>query len=311
MSLEPSATLVEPAVDPVHRPPGRPRTLSRGRLVLRRFLRRRLAVTGLVALVLLFLLAFVGPYLTSWGYDQKDFDTFLSAPSATHWFGTDQTGADLFAQTVRGMQKSLVIGLLTALLATGLAAAVGACAGYFGGWTDRVLMWLVDLLLVLPSFLVLALLSPRFRGRSWLLFVLLLALFAWMITARAVRGMTLSLREREFVRAARFMGVPGYRIILRHILPNMSSLLIIDATVNVGVAITGEAGLAFFGFGIQPPEISLGTLIAAGSVAFLTDSWLFLFPAGTLVAIVLSVNLIGDGLRDALDPTSDARGDRR
>jgi peptide/nickel transport system permease protein len=127
-----------------------------------------------------------------------------------------------------------------------------------------------------------------------------------MITSRVVRGMTLSLKEREYVQAARFMGVPAWKIIFRHILPNMSSLLIIDATLNVGIAIIGEAGLAFFGFGIQPPDISLGTLISEGSVAFLTDGWLFYYPAGMLVAIVLSVNLIGDGLRDALDPTSNA-----
>ncbi|MDT5036258.1 MAG: glutathione transport system permease protein [Micromonosporaceae bacterium] len=287
-------------------PPERP-THSRGRMVVHRFLRKRMAVAGLVTLVALFVVAFVGPHLSRWGYDQKDFDAFLSPPSARHWFGTDQTGADLYAQTLRGMQKSLIIGLLTALIATGVAAFVGATAGYFGGWVDRALMWVVDLLLVLPAFLLLALLSPKFRGRSWLLFVVLLAAFAWMITSRVVRGMTLSLKEREYVEAARFMGVPAYRIIARHILPNMSSLLIIDATVNVGVAVIGEAGLAFFGFGIQPPDISLGTLISDGSVAFLTDSWLFYVPAGVLVLIVLAVNLVGDGLRDAFDPTATFR----
>jgi peptide/nickel transport system permease protein len=307
MSVDPKVvteTIVTP--EPEADLPPAEKALSRGRLVLRRFRRKRLALFGLFVLVLMFLLAFVGPYLTQWTYDEKDFEAFLSPPSATHWFGTDQTGADLYAQTMRGMQKSLIIGLLTAILATGLAAVVGACAGYFGGWTDKALMWVVDLLLVLPAFLILALLSPKFRGASWLIFVLLLALFAWMITSRVVRGLTLSLKEREYVHAARFMGVPSWKIIGRHILPNMSSLLIIDATINVGVAIIGEASLSFFGFGIQPPDISLGTLIAEGSGAFLTYPWLFYFPAGMLVAIVLAVNLIGDGLRDALDPTSNA-----
>ncbi|MGC9665849.1 ABC transporter permease [Planosporangium sp. 12N6] len=303
MSMDPKVA-AETAPVPVEDGPTEQESLSRGRLVLRRFLRKRLAVAGLVALVLLFLLAFLGPYVSPWTYEQKDFEAFLSPPSASHWFGTDQIGSDLFAQTMRGMQKSLIIGLLAALIATGVAAVVGASAGYFGGWVDRALMWGVDLLLVLPSFLILALLSPQFRGKSWLLFVVLLAGFAWMITSRVVRGMTLSLKEREYVEAARFMGVPAYKIILRHLLPNMSSLLIVDATVNVAVAIIGEASLAFFGFGIQPPDISLGTLIAAGSVAFLTDSWLFLFPAGFLVAIVLAANLVGDGLRDAFDSTS-------
>jgi peptide/nickel transport system permease protein len=306
MSLDPTV-LAETTPLPLEEPAaGREEAVSRGRLVLRRFRRKRLAVAGLVTLVGLFVLAFVGPYVSRWGYDQKDFEAFLSPPSASHWFGTDQTGADLYAQTLRGMQKSLIIGLLTALIATGVAAVVGATAGYFGGWVDRALMWVVDLLLVLPSFLILALLSPKFRGKSWLLFVVLLAGFGWMITSRVVRGLTLSLKEREYVDAARFMGVPAYKIIFRHILPNMSSLLIIDATINVGIAIIGEAGLAFFGFGIQPPDISLGTLISEGSVAFLTDSWLFLFPSGVLVTIVLAVNLIGDGLRDAFDPTSNS-----
>lgn len=279
-------------------------TTSRGRLVLRRFMRKRLAVTGLVTLAVLFLVAFVGPYLAPWDYASKDFAAFLSPPNGSHWFGTGQTGGDLFAQTLRGMQKSLIIGLLAAVLATGLAAVVGASAGYFGGWVDRALMWFVDLLLVLPAFLILALLAFSLHSATWLIFVVLLALFQWMITGRIVRGMTMSLKEREYVQAARFMGVSPYRIIFRHILPNMASLLIVDATINVAAAIIGEAGLSFFGFGIQPPDISLGTLIADGSPSFLTTYWLFLFPAIVLVAIVLSVNLIGDGLRDALDPHS-------
>jgi peptide/nickel transport system permease protein len=310
VSIDPKV-LTEVAPAAVEEEPAEARSVSRGRMVVRRFMRKRLAVAGLVALVLMFLIAFVGPFFTRWGYAQKDFESFLSPPSATHWFGTDQTGGDLYAQVLRGMQKSLIIGLLTALLATGIAAIVGATAGYFGGWVDRVLMWVVDLLLVLPSFLLLAMLSPKFRGKSWLLFVVFLAGFGWMITSRVVRGMTLSLKEREYVEAARFLGVSTYKIIFRHILPNMSSLLVIDATVNVSVAIVGEAGLALFGFGIQPPDISLGTLISDGSAAFLTDSWLFLFPAGVLVAIVLAANLVGDGLRDAFDATSDATSGSR
>jgi peptide/nickel transport system permease protein len=279
-------------------------SISRGRMIGRRFRRKRLAMIGLGTLVSLFRVAFVGPYIAPWDYTSKDFDAFLQAPSGTHWFGTSQTGGDLFAQTLRGMQKSLIIGLLAAAIATGLAALVGATAGYFGGWADRALMWGVDLLLVLPAFLILALISPSLRGKSWIFFVFLLALFQWMITGRIVRGMTLSLKEREYVQAARFMGVSPYRIIFRHILPNMASLLIVDATINVALVIIAEAGLSFFGFGVQPPDISLGTLIAEGSASFLTTYWLFLFPSMMLVAIVLSVNLIGDGLRDALDPYS-------
>ncbi|MGE5695718.1 MAG: ABC transporter permease [Candidatus Sericytochromatia bacterium] len=280
------------------------RVPSRWRIVLRRFLRRRLALTGLVTLVALFLVAFAGPHVTGWSYTDKDFAAFLAPPSAEHWFGTTPVGGDVYAITLRGMQKSLVIGLLVAVFSTGMAALVGSFAGYFGGSIDRALMWVVDLLLVLPSFLIVAILSPTFRGRNWLLFVVLLAAFLWMVTARIVRGMTLSLREREYVLAARYMGVPGPRIILRHILPNLSSLLIIDATINVSAAIIAETGLSYFGFGVQPPDVSLGTLIADGSGSAVTYPWLFLFPAGLLILTVLAVNLVGDGLRDALDPAS-------
>ncbi|MGH4007411.1 MAG: ABC transporter permease [Pseudonocardiaceae bacterium] len=283
---------------------------TRGRLVARRFLRHRLAVFGLACVLLLYALAFLGPLLTPWSYAEQDPTAYLQPPSAQHWFGTTQIGEDVFAQTLRGLQKSLTIGLLVAIISTGLAAVVGATAGYFGGWVDRTLMWVVDLLLVVPAFLIIAILSPSFRGETWLIFVLLLAAFGWMISARIVRGMTLSLREREFVLAARFIGVPPWRIIARHIVPNMASLLIIDATLTVGAAILLETGLSYFGFGVQPPDVSLGTLIASGTNSALTFPWLFLVSGGLLALTVLSVNFVGDGLRDALDPTS-ARGNRR
>jgi len=280
--------------------------VSRGRLVWRRFLRRKLAVAGVVVLIGLFVLAFAGPHLTKWNYLDQDLENNLQGPSMSHYFGTTQLGQDVFTRTMKGLQKSLVIGLLTALFSTGTAAIVGASAGYYGGWVDRTLMWIVDLLLVLPSFLILAILSPQFEGKTWLLFVVLLAAFSWMITARIVRGLTLSLREREFVQAARFMGVPARKIILRHLLPNMSSFLIIDATLNVGGAILAETALSFLGFGVQPPDVSLGTLIADGTPAALTFPWLFLFAGLLLITAVLAVNVIGDGLRDALDPNSSA-----
>jgi peptide/nickel transport system permease protein len=277
---------------------------SRGRLVLRRLRRKKLAMFGLFLVVLLFLLAFVGPHLTKWSYTDQDYEAFLSKPSSTHWFGTTQIGEDVFAQTMRGMQKSLIIGLLAAFLSTATAAIVGSFAGYFGGWLDRGLMWMVDLLLVIPSFLVIAILSPLFRGKTWLVFVVLLAAFAWMITSRVVRGLTISLKEREFVQAARFMGVSSRRIIFRHILPSMASLLIIDYTINVGGMVLAETGLSYFGFGVQSPDVSLGTLIRAGTNSALTYPWLFEFAGGLLVLFVLAVNFVGDGLRDALDPNS-------
>ncbi|HET6908235.1 MAG TPA: ABC transporter permease [Mycobacteriales bacterium] len=275
---------------------------SRARIVFRRFLHHKLAVVGLVFVVLLVLMAFVGIHLTKWKYTDHDFNALQVSPNSDHWFGTDLTGKDMFAATMRGAQKSIIIGLLVALMATGIAAIVGSFSGYFGRWVDRVLMWLVNMLLIVPSFLIIAILSPQFHN-FWL-FVVLLGMFIWQITARIVRGQTLSLREREYVLAAKYMGLSGPRIIARHILPNLASLLIIDATVNISVAVLTETGLSFFGFGVQPPDISLGTLISDAQTSATTFPWLFLFPAGFLTLFVLSVNLVGNGLRDALDPTS-------
>jgi len=299
-----SLTQVAPQTEGDQPPLDETRIASRWGILFTRFRRRKLAMFGLGVLVLLCLLAFVGPYLSQWEYTDHDFNAFLQGPSVDHWFGTTQTGGDVYALTLRGMQKSLIIGILVALFSTGLAALVGSFAGYFGGWVDRALMWFVDLLLVLPAFLIIAILSPTFRGKTWLVFVILLAAFLWMVTARIVRGMTISLREREYVLAARYMGVPSHKIIFRHVLPNISSLLIVDATINVSAAVISETGLSYFGFGVQPPDVSLGTLIADGTPAAVTYPWLFGFAAGLLVAIVLAVNLVGDGLRDALDPTS-------
>jgi len=284
---------------------------SRSRLVLRRFLRRRLAVAGLFLVALFFVFAYLGPFVYKWQYNQLDFQAFLQPPSSEHWFGTTQNGFDMLALTMRGMQKSLIIGLIGAVLSTGIAAVAGAAAGYFSGWTDRVTIALIDLLLVLPSFLIIAILSPVFSGRTWLVFVLLLSAFQWMITARVVRSMTLSMKEREFVYAARFTGVSNWKIIVRHILPNMSSFLIIDATINVSSLILSEVGLSFFGFGVQPPDISLGTLINDHwQSASTPNGYQFYLPAFLLILLVLAVNLVGDGLRDALDPNAGIGGDR-
>lgn len=295
---------------PIDAAPEPDKAMTRGRLVFIRFMRNKLALVGLAIIVVMYLLAFLGPLLTHWSYEDRDYTAFLQAPYADHIFGTDNIGTDMFAQTMRGLQKSLIIGLLVALISTTVAAVVGATAGYFLGVADKALMWVVDLLLVLPSFLIIAILSPWFRGKSWWLLVLMLAAFQWMITARIVRGMTLTLKEREFVKAARFMGQPARRIIAKHIVPNMASLLIIDATINVASAVLAETGLSYFGFGVQSPDVSLGTLIGNAAQSATTFPWLFLFPAGFLVVFVLAVNWVGDGLRDALDPTS-TRGRKR
>ncbi len=281
--------------------------LSRGQLVWRRFRRNRAGMGGIIVLGALFALAFIGPHLTQWSYEDIDPNAFLKPPSSTHWFGTTQIGQDVFAQTMRGLQKSLIIGLLVGVISTSIAAVVGATAGYFGSWVENINLFTVSLLLVLPDFLILAIISPRLHDSSWLWFVLLLSIFSWTLTALVIHSLTLSLKQREFVHAARFMGVPSRTIIARHILPNMASFLIIDATITVGAAVLLETGLSYFGFGIQPPDVSLGTLIADGTASALTFPWLFLFAGGFLVVMVLAVSVIGDALRDAVDPQSTAR----
>jgi peptide/nickel transport system permease protein len=281
------------------------RFASRRTLVLRRFLRNRPGVAALIVLVLLFVGCYALPPFLPYGYTDLDYYALQQPPTLNHWFGTNSLGQDLLAQTLRGMQKSMLIGVCVAFISTIIAATVGSIAGFFGGWSDRVLMWVVDLLLVVPSFIVVAIATPRLGQSSrvfWL--IVLFSVFGWMISSRIVRGLTMSLREREFVTAARYMGVSNTRIIARHILPNVASILIIDTALNVGVAILGETGLSFLGFGIQPPDVSLGTLIADGTNSATTFPWVFLFPAGVLVLIVLCANLVGDGLRDALDPDS-------
>jgi len=278
--------------------------LTRMALVRKRFARNKLAVAGLVILVAMFVLAFVGPFFGKHRWDSLDFFSLLQPPSKEHFFGTSQIGGDVYALTLRGLQKSLIIGILVAIFSTGLAAIAGGFAGFYGGKVDRSVMWIIDALLVLPSFLIIAVMSPWFRGRTWLIFVVLLAAFGWMITARIVRSATMSLRERDFVRAAIYMGIPARKIVFRHLLPNVASILIIDATLNVGGTILSETGLSYLGFGVQPPDVSLGSLIAEGTASALTYPWLFMFAGAALVLTVLAVSFVGDGLRDAFDPGS-------
>lgn len=286
-----------------------PEFASRRTLVLRRFLRRRSAVASLVVLLVLFVGCYTVPSLLPYSYTDLDFDALLQPPNARHWLGTNALGQDLLAQTLRGMQKSMLIAVCVAVISTCIAATVGSISGYFGGWRDRALMWFVDLMLVVPAFLLIMILTPRTKSSgNVLVLVLLLSGFGWMVSSRMIRGMTMSLREREFVRAARYMGVPSRRIITHHVVPNVASILIIDTALNVAVAILAETGLSFLGFGIQPPDVSLGTLIADGTQSATTFPWVFLFPAGVLVLILVCANITGDGLRDALDPAS--RGGR-
>lgn len=286
--------------------------LSRRRLVARRFKRNKLAVVGLIGLALMVLAVLVLPPLLPYGYAEIDQGSFLQPPGGDHYLGTTQAGRDVLAMTIEGLRKSLMIGLGVAILQTALAAAIGASAAYFGGWFERVALWVIDLLLVIPSFLIIAIFMSRSGGSangSTITLILLLAGFGWMLSARVVRSMTLSVKSLDYVRAAKYSNVGAGTIIVRHILPNISSLLVIDMTLGVASAVLSETNLSFFGFGVQSPETSLGTIIGEGQRMATTYPWIFLAPAAALVLMLVFVNFVGDGIRDAFDPSSKAGGE--
>ncbi|MFZ1381853.1 MAG: ABC transporter permease [Scrofimicrobium sp.] len=290
---------------------GEPLSLTRTQLVIRRFMRQKTAVVGLIGFLVIVLFAIVGPYIGKWDYTTVDNSAFLKPPSGEHWFGTGQTGRDLFALVIEGLRKSIVIGISVALIQTTVAAIVGASAAFFGKFYDKTILWIIDLLLVIPSFLLIAIISQKFggtRGATWTL-IFLLAAFGWMLTARVVRSMTLSVISLDYVRAAKYMSVPSFATITRHIIPNVSSFLIIDFTLGVVNAVMTETFLSYFGFGVQSPETSLGVLLADGQKVATSFPWVFLAPATVLTLMLVFINFMGDGLRDAIDPTSQSGGE--
>lgn len=289
---------------------GSPLALTRKQLIWRRFIRSKTSLVGMAIFIFVVVFALVGPFIGKWEYTDVDKTAFLKPPNSTHWFGTGQTGRDLFALVVEGLRKSIVIGLAVAAIQTVVAALVGASAAFFGRYYDKVVLWIIDLLLVIPSFLLIAIITQKVGGSqssTWIL-ILLLAAFGWMLTARVVRSMTLSVINLDYVRAARYMSVPSFATITRHIIPNVSSFLIIDFTLGVVGAVLAETTLSFFGFGVQSPETSLGVLLSEGQSMATSFPWVFLAPATFLTLLLVSVNFMGDGLRDAIDPTSNAGG---
>jgi peptide/nickel transport system permease protein len=269
-------------------------------IILGRFFRHRLAVASLIVFILLVLLAYVGPLV--WKYDYTD----LSSPSSIRFspdnpMGTDSLGHDLFAQVQRGMQQSLLVAFITTLLATGLGAPYGAIAGYFGGRIDTIMMRICDVLLTLPLLLVAGALVTG-RGGSVLMVGLVLGLLGWVVDARVVRGVVLSLREQEFIEAAKALGAGPVRIVFKHLLPNATGAIIVQATLNIAAAILAESALSFLGLGVQAPDTSLGVLVNAARSAVETRPWLFYWPGVMIILIALSISFIGDGLRDAFDP---------
>ncbi|MCC5475640.1 ABC transporter permease [Streptomyces barringtoniae] len=277
--------------------------LGLGRLYLRRFQRNRLGVVGVVIFVLLVLFAAFGGRFTSYAYTDADFTALTQPPSSLHWFGTNQGGNDIYACAVHGLQRSLVIAVSVSALTIVLAAIIGTGAAYFGGRVERVTLAVIHFLLIVPSFLILALVSHRLAG-DWRVLIIVLTVFGWMSTARVIWSVSTSLRERDYVKAAEFMGVGPLRIIFRHIIPNLGSLLIVNLTLGVVATVLSETALSFLGFGVQTPDVSLGTMLADGASTVTSAPWLFAFPAGLVVLLTVSMTFIGDGLRDALDPTS-------
>lgn len=287
---------------------GKPRSLLQ--LSMIRFLRNRAAVAGLTFLVLMLLAAIFAPLLiheTATYHPATDthIEIALQGPSLAHILGTDDVGRDEFARLLYGARVSLLIGVISMLVSMGIGTTIGAVTGFFGGWIDNLLMRLTDVFLAVPLYLILFVVSAFFiagGSGSVTKIILLLGFFSWANTARIVRGEFLALREREFVLAARALGVGNARVIVRHILPNVVGPLTVNATLLIGGNIITESTLSFFGFGIQPPDASWGNMLSDSQAYFTTNPVVTLAPGIALLLTVLSFNLMGDGLRDALDP---------
>jgi ABC-type dipeptide/oligopeptide/nickel transport system permease subunit len=270
-----------------------------------RFLRHRLAMGSFVMLIAVVLISVFASHVTSYSYTQIDFNVILQGPTTKghHWFGTDFLGRDYFTRVLYGIRTSIRVALIVALLSTTIGTVIGALAGYFGGWIDNLLMRFTDLILTLPLLAVLLVASNKFGSGNQYHVALILAFLFWTGIARVVRGVFLSLREKEYVEAAKAAGAGDLRIIFRHILPNAMGPIIVNMTLTVAGAILIEAALSFLGFGIKPPTPALGTLINDGQNEMETAWWLVVFPGVAIMILVLCINFIGDGLRDALDPT--------
>jgi peptide/nickel transport system permease protein len=284
-----------------------------------RFLRHRLAVVSLVVLLLAGIVAITPGTFAPHGFDEIPFtdpaklienpnivqESINQAPTTRDWhlFGTDQLGRDTLSRVIFGLRTSLWVALFVALASTAVGTAIGAAAGYYGGVIDNILMRFTDLILTLPGLAVLLTAAAFFGSGDPLKVALILAFLFWTGIARIVRGVFLSLREKEYVEAAKAAGASDARIILRHMLPNTVGPIIVNATLVVAAAILTEAALSFLGFGIQPPNPALGSLINEGQGEGTKLWWLVTFPGLMIVIIALAINFVGDGLRDALDPT--------
>lgn len=300
---------------------GTDKSYSQGQLVLRRFVRHKGAMISLGVLVFITVLAFTsigfGPIPGWWKYGYIQAGDVVNGGRPTlswtgigeHPFGQDSIGKDYFALVMRGTQRSLIIAFVVGIVSTLIGTVIGAAAGYFRGWVESFLMRFTDLLIVIPLLVLAAALGQMTGGRNIWLLALVLGIVTWTGLARLVRGEFLSLREREFVAAARAVGTSPTRIIVKHMLPNTLGTIIVAATLSIASAILLETSLSFLGFGVNPPDTSLGLLISEYQNAFTSRPWLFWWPGIFILGIALSVNFIGDGLRDAFDPRQNRNKD--
>ncbi|HEX2906710.1 MAG TPA: ABC transporter permease [Phototrophicaceae bacterium] len=296
-------------------------SLSRSRRTVNRFLRHRIAVIGVIIMVAIILFVILGALVFSEAdANYNDTSRRLQGPSTEFPFGTDTIGRNILARIIYGGQISMLIGVTAVTVAVILGTTVGVASGYFGGLVDSILMRLTEAMLSIPSLLLLLVMAKFFSGKiptqqflgrsfsgSVIVIVLILGLTSWMTLARIVRSAVLSIRETEYIMAAEALGATKRRIILAHILPNTLAPIIVAATLGVASAILSEAYISFLGVGVQPPTATWGNMLD-GSRQFIEDApWLWFFPGLMIVLTVLSINFIGDGLRDAFDPRSDKK----
>jgi peptide/nickel transport system permease protein len=268
---------------------------------VRRFLRHKLAVVGLVVLVVFIGAALLAPWITAGDPSKIFFTDMRAAPGAAHTFGTDELGRDILTRVIYGARVSLTAGLVSVAMAMVAGTALGLIAGYAGGWLDNVIMRLVDALLALP-FLVLAIALAAILGPSLQNTMIAIAIVSAPAFARVTRGEVLAQREREYVQAAQALGARDGRLILRHLLPNISGALTVQTSLAVATAILAESSLSFLGLGVQPPQPSWGSMLNAARGYLAEAPWMAVFPGAAIFLAVLAFNLVGDGLREALDP---------
>lgn len=266
-----------------------------------RFSRNRFAMLGVLVVVALFVVSLLAPYITPWDPDAIDAYHVLLPPSAAHWFGTDELGRDVFTRVIFGARISLKVGFVSVGIAVAIGTLLGLVSGYYGGVIDSVLMRFVDIMLCFPTFFLILAVIAMLEPSIWYIMAII-GLTGWMGVARLVRAEVLSLRERDFILAAQALGASDWRILFRHILPNALSPVLVSASLGVAGAILTESALSFLGIGVQPPTPSWGNILTSGKDYLEFAWWLSLFPGLAILVTVLAYNLVGEGIRDALDP---------